>query len=47
MNTDYVYYLVVQDEVLQEPIFSSQEEALVYASAYIEAPYYVLPWSVD
>lgn len=47
MNTDFIYYLSVEGIVLQDLIFSTQEEAEQYAADQGFNDFFVLEWSVD
>lgn len=44
---DYVYYLMVEEELLVEHIFGTEEEAIEYAEANEIQNYNVVQWDVD
>lgn len=44
---DYVYYLMVEEELLVENIFESEQEAIEYAEANEIQNYKVVEWDVD
>lgn len=47
MNTDFIYYISVGGNVLQDLIFSTEEEAEAYAEEQKFDDYFIIKWSVD
>lgn len=47
MNTDFIYYLSVEGNLLETMIFKSEEEAEQYAKEQGYEDFWVLKWSVD
>ena len=47
MNTDFIYYLSVEGNVLENHIFKTEEEAEEYAKQHGYEEFFVIKWSVD
>ena len=47
MNTDFIYYISVDGTVLQNHIFSTEEEAEQFAQQQKFDDYFIIKWSVD
>ena len=47
MNTDFIYYLSVEGNLLENMIFETEEEAEAYAEEQGYEDFWVLKWSVD
>ena len=47
MNTDFIYYLSVEGNVLEDLIFKTEEEAEQYAAEQEFTDFFVIKWSVD
>lgn len=44
---DYIYYVMVDDIILTENIFSTWDEAEEYAEAQAFKDYHIVRWDVD
>lgn len=47
MNTDFIYYLMLDGEIQDQWIFRTEEEAEIFALQQEFKDYHVLKWSVD
>lgn len=47
MNTDFIYYLMLDGEIQDQWIFSTEEEAEIFALQQEFEDYSILKWSVD
>lgn len=47
LNTDFIYYLNVDGELLDDLIFSTEELAEEFAKEQGYENYWILKWSVD
>ena len=47
MNTDFIYYISVEGNLLEDLIFSTEEEAIAYAEEQKFDDYFIIEWSVD
>jgi len=47
MNTDFIYYLIVDNEIQEQWIFSTYEEAEIFALQQEFENFNIIEWSVD